>query len=81
MPKVRVVKYGDGLAIRIPKAAAKRARVREGDSLFVEASKGRITLFAERMLTLDELISRITPKNLHGETHWGPDVGNEIVDW
>ena len=27
--------------------------------------------------TLDELISRITPENLHPEIDWGPAVGKE----
>lgn len=27
--------------------------------------------------TLDELIARITPENIHPEMDWGPDVGKE----
>jgi antitoxin MazE len=30
-----------------------------------------------REYTLDELLEQITPDNIHGETNWGPPVGNE----
>jgi hypothetical protein len=29
------------------------------------------------MSTLDELVKQITPENIHGETDWGPPVGDE----
>jgi hypothetical protein len=32
----------------------------------------------QRAQTLDSVVSRITPANLHEETHWGAAVGNEL---
>jgi len=30
-----------------------------------------------RRLTLEELVARVEPEHVHGETDWGPDVGKE----
>jgi antitoxin MazE len=82
MPKAQVAKWGNSLAVRIPKAVAEQARIQEGDSIVIEALKGRIELRrAERIPTLEELVAQITPENRHEETDWGPDVGKEIIEW
>ena len=82
MPKAQLAKWGNSLAVRIPKAVAEQAHLREGDSILVEAVKGRIELRpAERIPTLEELVAQITPENRHKETDWGPDRGKEIVEW
>jgi antitoxin MazE len=82
MPKAQVAKWGNSLAVRIPKAVAEQARLQEGDSIVIEALKGRIELRpAERIPTLEELVAQITTENRHEETNWGRDVGKEIVEW
>lgn len=82
MPKAQLAKWGNSLAVRIPKDVAERAHLREGDPIVIEALKGRIELRpAERIPTLEELVAQITPENRYDETHWGPDLGKEIVEW
>jgi antitoxin MazE len=82
MPKAQVVKWGNSLAVRIPKAVAAEARMQEGDSILIEAAKGRIELRRiKKTPTLKELVAQITPENRHGETETGPEVGEEIVEW
>jgi len=82
MPKTRVMKWGNSLAVRIPKAVAERARLQEGDPILIEALDGRVELrAAERIPTLEELVAQITPENRDEEMDWGPDVGKEIVEW
>jgi antitoxin MazE len=82
MPKAQVVKWGNSLAVRIPKIVAQEARMQEGDSIVIEALDGHIELRpAERIPTLEELVAQITPENRHKETDWGPDRGKEIVEW
>ena len=41
MPTAQIVKWGNSLAIRIPKQVAKQAGVEEGDQVNVEASAAR----------------------------------------
>jgi antitoxin MazE len=82
MPKAQVVKWGNSLAVRIPKAVAEEARIQEGDPIVIEALEGRVELRpAERIPTLEELVAKITPENRHKETDWGRDVGKEIIEW
>jgi antitoxin component of MazEF toxin-antitoxin module len=44
MPRTRVVKLGKSLAVRIPKALAERARLEEGDPIFIEVFDGGVQL-------------------------------------
>ncbi len=82
MPKAQIVKWGKSLAVRIPKAVIEEARLREGDSVLIDASDGHVRLRPGRRIpTLEELVAQITPENRHGETNWGADVGKEIVEW
>lgn len=82
MPRARVMKWGNSLAVRIPKAVAESAGLQEGDPILIDATKGHVQLrAAERIPTLEELVAQITPKNRHKELDWGPDVGEEIVEW
>jgi len=82
MAKVQVVKWGNSLAVRIPKAIAQAARMHEGDAVRITAAKNRIELHrAEKTPTLKELVAKFAPENRCQETGWGPDVGKEIVEW
>jgi antitoxin MazE len=82
MPKAQVVKWGNSLAVRIPKGIAEQARMKEGDPLEIKADRDRIELRrAEKTPTLEELVKQITPENRYPETDWGPDVGGEKIKW
>ena len=82
MPKAQMAKWGNSLAVRIPKGVAEQARLKEGDALEIRAAKGRIEVYrAERIPTLEELVARITPENRYPETNWGPDLGREKIEW
>lgn len=82
MAKIELVKWGNSLAVRIPKGVAEQARLKQGDALILKAAKGRIELRrADRVPTLDQLVAQITPENRYDETDWGADRGREKVDW
>jgi antitoxin MazE len=82
MPKAHVAKWGNSLAVRIPREVAERARLREGDPIVIEAMEGYVELrSAERIPTFEDLVAQITPENRYQETDWGPDRGKEIVEW
>jgi antitoxin MazE len=82
MPKAQVVKWGNSLAVRIPKAIAEHARLREGDPIVIESLNGRVELRpAEQVPTLEELVAQIRPENRYPETKWGHDRGKEIIEW
>ena len=80
--KAQMVKWGNSLAVRIPKPVAEQARLKEGDSLEIEAREGRVELRrASRVPTLAKLVSQITPANRYAEIATGAEVGKEVVEW
>ena len=78
--KAQMVKWGNSLAIRIPKMVAEEAELNEGDELVIEVqSQGALAVkAAKKPPTLEELIAQITPENLH-KAAWPDDgpLGNE----
>jgi len=81
--RAQMVKWGNSLAVRIPKPVARQAKLKEGDALEIEApAEGRVELRrATRVPTLVQLVSRITPENRYGEVSVGAEVGREVVEW
>jgi antitoxin MazE len=77
--RVQVQKWGNSLALRIPKPFAEDVGVGEGTVVDVSISKGRLIAapVALRRIRLDDLLRRITKRNLHGETGTGLPVGRE----
>jgi antitoxin MazE len=75
----RVSKWGNSLAVRIPLAIARQASLGEGDCVRLTLDRaGAIVLRpARRTYKLADLVSRITPRNRHGETDWGSPAGEE----
>jgi len=76
----KVQKWGNSLALRIPKAFAVDAQL-ENDSLVeINIVQGKIiiTPITTPNWTLDELLAGITEDNLHAEFDTGYAVGNEV---
>jgi len=80
MGTTHLARWGNSLALRIPKAVAEDAHLREGQSVTIAATPdgALVVKRARRRYTLDELVSRITAKNRHPETDWGKPQGKEI---
>jgi antitoxin MazE len=82
MAVAQIVKWGNSLAVRIPKPIAEEAGLGEGDRIVLEAADGQIELRrTEPIPTLKELVARITPENRYGETSTGRERGKEVVEW
>lgn len=80
--KAQMVKWGNSLAVRIPKPILEEVHLKEGDSLEIEAGEGQIKLRkATKIPTLAQLVSQITQDNRYSEVFTGPDVGKERVEW
>ena len=77
---VRVQKWGNSLAVRIPKPLAEDAEVKEGTVLNLAVSEGKVvaTPVEKKKQSLKQLLAKITWKNLHAEVDCGPSVGREI---
>ena len=77
--KTQLRKWGNSMAVRIPKPIAEAAKLRAGDHLELKvAGPGAVHLRkAKAKRTLAQLIRGITPENRHAEADWGKPVGNE----
>ena len=75
----KVQKWGNSLAIRIPKAFAGELGLRQDCEADVSVMDGQLVVSPGVMhsYTLEGLLARVTPDNLHAEIPTGPAVGNE----
>lgn len=77
--KTSVQKWGNSLALRIPKPLADEVGIAEGSP--VELSLRKDTLIIrpgiEAEPDLEELLAAVTEENLHREVEAGPAMGDE----
>ncbi len=78
--KTRIQKWGNSLALRIPRALAEDANVRDGSTVEVRLEDGRLVLEAdaEPHYELAALLAEVRRSNIHGEAASGEPVGREI---
>ncbi len=78
--KVAVQKWGNSLAVRIPKAIAIESNIRQGSEVNLTLEDGRVVLVPVETAeyTLEELLTRVTKDNLHEEVDAGPPRGREV---
>jgi antitoxin MazE len=79
MMKTRVQKWGNSLALRIPKSFAADAGLREDSPVELSLSGGKLIVepSGAEPLSLEELLKGVTDENIHGEWDIGPPVGKE----
>ena len=77
--KTRVQKWGNSLALRIPKSFANEVGLQRETSVEVLLADGKlvITPLSQPKPTLKQLLAKITKDNLHNEVDTGPSLGNE----
>jgi len=77
---VRVQKWGNSLAVRIPKPLAEDAEVKEGTILNLAVSEGKVvaTPVQKKKLSLKQLLAKVNKKNLYAEVDFGSPAGREI---
>lgn len=74
-----VAKWGNSLAIRLPQHLVKEIHLTEGAEVDIVVIDGNLVIKPKirKRYSLDDLISAITPENLHTEVENGIAVGNE----
>lgn len=77
--RVQIQKWGNSLALRIPKPFADDAGVTAGSVVDVAVVKGRLvaTPVTQPRVHLAALLKQVTKRNRHGETDTGRPVGRE----
>jgi antitoxin MazE len=79
-----IQKWGNSLALRLPKALADEARIREGAKVELVHTPEGLLLKARRKpklrYRLSDLLAGITAENVHLETDWGTSSGKELLE-
>lgn len=77
--KVQIQKWGNSLALRIPKSFAIESKIEQGSTVEVSLEKGKLIVFpvSEPEFTLEDLLANVTKRNLHREIDTGGAVGKE----
>ena len=82
--KVEFLKWGNSLALRVPKAFAQEIGAGVGKAANMEVRDGKLVVEIarpkrrRRRYALERLVADIKPENRHRELKWGPPVGNEV---
>jgi antitoxin MazE len=83
--KIEFLKWGNSLALRIPKAFAQEIGASVGKAANMEVRDGKLIVEIakpkrrrRRRYTLEQLVAGIRPENRHRELEWGPPVGSEV---
>lgn len=78
--KARIQKWGNSLALRIPKAFAVETHLELGTLVEVSLLAGKllVTPISQPAMTLEGLLEHVTPQNVHSEVDMGPAVGSEV---
>jgi len=77
--RTRIQKWGNCLALRIPKSFATEVGLQRETFVEVSLADGNIVItpVAKPKLTLKQLLAKVTKENLHHEVDTGPVIGNE----
>ena len=71
-----VQKWGNSLGIRIPNLYVKEFDLKNGSSVEITEEAGKLVIKPKK-ISLAEMLSRITPENIHSEISTGKSIGNE----
>ncbi|RPI18271.1 MAG: AbrB/MazE/SpoVT family DNA-binding domain-containing protein [Ignavibacteriae bacterium] len=74
-------KWGNSLAIRIPKSIAEEIQIDEGSEVNLKLIENKLVISSKKKkkYNLKDLVSKITKENRHGEISVGPRVGRELL--
>jgi antitoxin MazE len=78
--KMHMQKWGNSLALRIPKSIAVKAGIKQGNLVDISLKNGNLIVrpVNKPEITLEQLLARVSDENLHHEVDTNPITGDEI---
>lgn len=78
--KAKVQKWGNSMALRLPKPIVQEVGMKEGGLVDLSVSRGKLLVLPIKKpeYSLKKLLKAIRPQNIHREIDTGQPVGNEI---
>lgn len=71
-----VSKWGNSLGVRLPRALAEKAGLKEGTPVVFDVDEDAIVIRRKKN-SLEALLAQVTSANLHGEVDTGRPAGRE----
>jgi antitoxin MazE len=75
--KIKLVKWGNSLGIRLPKIFTAQIGVDIGSEIDVNIQEDAL-IIRKSTPSLNDLLEQITPENVHEPVDWGEPVGKEL---
>jgi antitoxin MazE len=81
--KIEFLRWGNSLALRVPKAFAEEVGAVEGKRAEMTTENGALVIKVakpkkRRRYNLESLVNGITEENRHAAIDWGSPVGGEV---
>jgi antitoxin MazE len=77
--RTRIQKWGNSLAVRIPKPFAEEAGFQASTEVEISLEEGELRVASVRpRWELSRLLSAVTKRNRHAEVETGPIAGREV---
>ena len=78
--RTRIQRWGNGLALRIPRRIADEAGPTSGTTVDVEVADGKIVVVPRPVstFTLEDLLAQVSEQNRHDAADTDPAVGREV---
>jgi antitoxin MazE len=77
--KARIQKWGNSLAVRIPKSLAEETGLADESLVELSVQDGQILIRPKRKYNLDDMLAQITDENKYGEIDMGAPQGKELL--
>jgi len=77
--KTSIQKWGNSLAVRLPKPLMERMNIQQGTRVEISSDDESITIrpFPRAVYDLKTMLSGVTEGNVHDEVDWGEAEGSE----
>jgi antitoxin MazE len=78
--QTKIQKWGNSLALRIPRSFAMDARLKQDTVVEISLVDGKLVIkpVATRSYQLNQLVAKMTSKNIHQEVETGKPAGKEV---
>lgn len=77
--QLAIAKWGNSLALRLPRHVAMDANLKEGVPVELTVKDGTVVVTPVRKkYKLDDLLAQMNEQNAHAEVEWGEPQGDEV---
>ena len=77
-----IQKWGNSLAVRIPKSFAKQINISNGTEVDLSIKKNKLVISPvqkDNEYDLDSFLAKVDDSNIHSEVDFGEPVGKELI--